>query len=124
MAVRKEKILFFVQYKVKKGDTPINMRVSTEGLEELHRILCSMDSFRTPMADWDTVEIHEMLEGGKVASIPQRHLADLFDWQYGFGVKKEEDTPSPITPVHVVRRKGKQPKVSMSIWWKEKSYAD
>lgn len=47
MVVKDGKTLYRVQYKVQEGDTPINMRASVESLEDLHRMLCSMDGFRT-----------------------------------------------------------------------------
>ena len=124
------KSTFHVSYKVKEGDLAINMRATTDSLEELHKLLCGMDSFRTPVAQWHQLDIHEHLTDGSVAVIPQAHLANLFDWQYGFGKNQElgledkeapEDTeePAPLTAVTIVRRKNTQPLLSTAYWWKE-----
>lgn len=123
--VVKDKIDFRVQYRVKEGDSPINMTVKTTGLEELHKILCSMDSFRTPLAQWHQVDVHEFFDDGSVADIPQKHLANLFDWQYGFGKKQElsaeeeETKDEPLTKVRAFHIIHSRPNVSTSGWWKE-----
>lgn len=130
MAVKLIKSKFHVSYKVKEDDLAINMRASTDSLEELHKLLCGMDSFRTPLAQWHQLDIHEHLMDGSVAVIPQAHLANLFDWQYGFGKKQElgledkeaptnTEEPPPLTAVTVVRRKYTQPLLSTAPWWKE-----
>lgn len=129
MVVKDGKTLYRVQYKVQEGDTPINMRASVESLEDLHRMLCSMDGFRTPPGEWALLELHEDHRDGTVSLIPQRHLAQAYDHLYGFGQTKKEEveekeevpwgTIVPWTPVHIVRRKNKQPLASEAKWWKE-----
>ena len=125
-----KKIMFHVAYQVKEGDQTINMRASTESLEQLHKLLCGMDGFQTPLAQWHSLEVHEVLENGTVAIIPQAHLANLFDYHYGFGKKqvlaiehKTEEEPQPLTAVKIVRRKRTQPLLSTASWWKEKTNA-
>lgn len=127
------RIVFRIAYQIKEGDAVINMRATTDGLESLHKLLCGMDSFNTPLAQWHSVEIHELLENGNVALIPQAHLANLFDWQYGFNkrqdlvpaltLEEKEDEPLPYTAVTVTRRARKQPLLSTTSWWREKTNA-
>lgn len=131
MAKEMRKLEFRVQYRVKSSDSPITMRVRTETLEELHRLLCGMASFKLPVKDWHELEIHETLLDGSVAIIPKEHLAESYDWKYGFkflkaaidNEEKEEARKVYWTAVISSKFRGGVESTSSAGWWKEKEHA-
>lgn len=79
---------FRIAMRVLESDTPLNLSARTENLEELHRIMCAMDNFRTPMKEWYSAFVHEELEDG-VREFTHLEMGDAYDHLYGFKGRKE-----------------------------------
>lgn len=100
---------FMVMYKADAGTAMINTKIKTESLLDLHRILCSMNGYNKPMAEWDTVVVHEHRDSGEVLEMSKDDLKE-FDYLYPFkgrslALEEKEDTSigGKLTEVYVRR---------------------
>lgn len=83
---------FILCFQVEKEDKIWNMKLRTQNLEEVHRVLVESTSRRKPVAEWFDLVVHEECADGTTNEYGKVWLGGMYDHKYTYSSAK----PQPV----------------------------